>query len=172
MRERVFQFCVFPKRPAHRHTKGSHSFIGPQISARGREQDRHNTHPRDAYILAKETDIKQTPTLPTQARSGHRRRSANVHGQIPQASHQTMLPPGWGGAGQGPASSGQRGGEEHWRPYTALGRGDTSSPSLRSLARPEGSRGTTRSAQLADASHGAAAPRVRTPPASRPLSHP
>lgn len=52
---------VFSPKDQHiaRHTKGSHSFIRQQVFARHREQDRHNTHPYDTYILAKETDINK-----------------------------------------------------------------------------------------------------------------
>ena len=91
-----------------------------------------------------------------------------------QAWHQRMLPPGWGGggAGKGPASSGPPEGEQYRWPHKALGPGDPSTPSLPALSGPESSRGTRHSAQEADASRCAAAPRVGTPPASRPLSHP
>lgn len=105
----------------------------------------------------------QTLTPPVQARSGHRKISANmqdlrlVHGPPPQASHQRMLPPGWGGAGKGPASCGQPEGEQHRLPHRAPGRGDPSTPSL-PLSGPEGSRGTRRSAQEPDAFPCAAAP--------------
>lgn len=66
----------------------------------------------------------QTPTPPTQERSGHRRIPANrqdlrlAHGPPPQASHGRMLPPGWGSEGAGIL----RDGEEHRWPHRALDR--------------------------------------------------
>lgn len=68
----------------------------------------------------------QTPTLPVQAGSNHSRISATmqglrrVHGSTRQASHQKMLQPSGGGAGERPPSYWPREGEQHRWPHRAV----------------------------------------------------
>ena len=74
----------------------------------------HTDNPVSQRSLQTNTSADSHPSR--QTRSSHKRISATmqglclVHGPSPQASHQRMLRPGWGGAGERPIFSQQCGG--------------------------------------------------------------